>query len=412
MKKYADKTVCVYDNGLYFSVAQKLADSFDKVYYYTNWEGAFPTSNETLLGSGFPNVERINRFWDKVDEIDLFVFPFIYNSDLQKYLVKQGKRVWGCREGDSMEIYRWDFLQYMIKLGMNVAHTDLVVGIDDLHKHLKKVEDKFVKTDAMTRGDIETFHHLNYDITEPILDKLAYELGPKQNSIRFIVQDPIPTAAEIGYDGYVIDGQFPDECLFGIEVKDKGYIGEVRKYADLPKEIKEINDALAATFKAYGYRGMFSSEIRIGEDGKAYLIDPTCRFPSPPTSVVLELYSNLAEILWEGADGNLIQPEFAAKFGAEIIGTSEFLKEGFMQIFYPEADAQFVKQANVCMIDGKTYAIPKYPNFDWVCEVVGIGNTLEETIADLKDRCDRIKGYKLALDCSILDGAIQELKKL
>lgn len=411
MKKYADKTVCVYDNGLYFSVAQKLANDFGKVYYYTPWEGAFPTSNETLLGSGFPNVERINRFFDKVDEVDLFVFPFIYNSDLQKYLVKQGKRVWGCREGDSMEIYRWDFLQYMIKLGMNVAPTELVIGIDNLRKHLKQVEDKFVKTDAMTRGDIETFHHLNYDITEPILDKLAYELGPKQNSIRFIVQDPIPTVAEIGYDGYCIDGKFPDECLFGIEVKDKGYVGEVRKYSDLPKEIKEINDALSETFKAYGYRGMFSSEIRIGEDGKAYLIDPTCRFPSPPTSVVLEMYENLAEILWDGADGNLVQPVFAAKFGAEIIGTSEFLKEGFMQIFYPEDDAQFVKQANVCMIDKKTYAIPKYPNFDWVCEVVAVGDTIEQTIADLKDRCDRVKGYKLNLDCSVLDGAIDAIKK-
>jgi hypothetical protein len=413
VKKYGDKTVLVFDHGLYFHVAQKLSESFGCTLYYTPWESGFPISNDTLIGSGFDNVERINKFFDYIDKVDLFVFCDIYHSDLQTYLQKIGKRVWGARRGDEMEIFRWDFIQTMKSLGMPVPETELVIGIENLRNRLQEVENKFIKTDAMTRGDIETFQHINYGITCPILDKLAYSVGPRANQIRFIIQDPIPTTAEIGYDGYTIDGQFPDMCLFGLEVKDKGYVGEMRNYNDIPKEIKVVNDYLAPLFKQYGYRGMFSTEIRVGEDGKSYLIDPTCRFPSPPTSVMMELFENIAEIMYEGADGNLVQIETSNKFGAEIIGTSEFALDSFVHLCCEDEDMQFIKQPNICMIDDKIYTIPqKYEDMNMVCNVVAVGTDIDTVIKDLTERCDRIQAHKLSIDCSILNGAIDELKKL
>lgn len=408
-----DKTCLVFDTGGYVEVAKTLSKYFKKVYYYTKWEVGFPTSNDTIVGSGFEEFERINHFFDYVDKVDCFVFTDIYNGDLQEYLVKQGKRVWGAKEGDTLEISRYEFFMYLEKLGLPIPPTQLVVGVDNLRRELKKQEDVYVKVDSIFRGEIETFHHINYDITEPILDKLEYKVGVRKNDIKFIVQKPVPCKAEIGYDGYCINGKFPDECLFGIEVKDKGYIGEVRKYSDIPKEIKYINDALAKTLKEYNYCGAFHTEIRVGEDDKPYLIDITCRFGAPPSAVLLELIDNWGEIIYEGANGTLIQPVFKAKFGAEVIGLSDFAKEGnFAQVLFPEDEYQWVKQPYSCVVNGKTYVVPQTWLNSRVCEVVAIGDDLESTIKELQDRCGKIQGHQLTLDCSVLNDAITELKSL
>lgn len=412
--KYSEKTCLVFDNGGYVEVAKTLSKDFKKVYYFTPWQTGFPTSNDTLIGSGFKEFERTNHFWDKIDEVDLFVFTDIMQGDLQEYLVKQGKRVWGSRGADRLEISRYEFFEYIEKLGLPIPKTELVIGIENLRKHLQKTEDKFVKLDSMFRGDIETFHHINYEITEPLIDKLEYEVGARKNNIKFIVQDPIPTKAEIGYDGYTIDGKYAKTALFGIEVKDSGYIGEVRKYEDLPKHIITVNEALSKTFEAYGYRGFFSSEIRVGEDDKPYFIDITARCPAPPTSIILEIIENLAEIIWEGADGNLVEPIFKAKFGAECMGLlSDFSNYmNFAQIFYPESEKDFIKQPYSCVIEGKTYVVPQRWKNPRICEVVAIGDDLEKVISELQERCGTIKAHKLNLDCSVLNDAIEELRKL
>ena len=412
-KKYHDKTCIVIDHGLFVSVCQKLSESFGKVYYFTCWESSFPNSNDTLIGTGFDNFERINDFWSILDQIDLFIFTDVYSGPLQVYLQSIGKRVWGGRNGDLMEIKRSDFITKMQEIGLLTPWTEFITGMDALREYLMGAEDKYVKVDSMFRGDLETFHHINYDISKPILDKLAYQIGPRQDTIQFIVQDPIDAVVETGYDGYVIDGMFPDQCLFGIEVKDKGYIGEVRDYDKIPVQIKEVNDKLAPLFKEYGYRGFFSSEIRVTANGDAYLIDMTCRCPSPPTSTMLEVYSNLAEIMYEGADGTLIQPEFNAKFGAEIIGFNDFLREGFVQLFFDEDDAEWIKQPNVCMIGDNTYCIPqKYADMNMVANVVAIGDDIDSVISELKERVSSIQGNGFNVDPNVLDETIEELKKL
>jgi hypothetical protein len=413
MPNYKDKTVLIYDHGLFINVAQKLSESFGKVYYFSPWDSSFPTSNDTLIGSGFEDFERTNELFDKLDEIDLFVFTDVYSGSLQLYLQSIGKRVWGGRDGDTMEILRSDFITKMQEIGLLTPWTEFITGMTALKEYLSTSSEKFVKVDSVFRGDVETFHHINYDISKPILDKLAYKLGPRQEEIKFVVQDPIDAVVETGYDGYCIDGQFPDQCLFGIEVKDKGYIGEVRDYDKIPAQIKEINDKLSPLFKEFGYRGFFSSEIRVTADGDAYLIDMTCRCPSPPTSTMLEVYSNLAEIMYEGANGTLIQPEFNAKFGAEIIGFNDFLREGFVQLFFDDKDTQWIKQPNSCMIDDKIYCIPaKYDDMNMVANIVAIGDDIDSVISELKERVSSIKGNGFNADPNVLDETVEELKKL
>jgi len=410
--KYPNKTVCIVDHGMYINVALKLSEDFGTVYYYTPWEGAFPKSNDTLPGFGYKEFKRINRIWDKIDEIDLFVFTDIYHSDMQEYLVSLGKRVWGARQGDSMEIYRWDFLQYMKKIGLAVPDSELIVGVDNLRKALQKTDDVFVKMDAMERGDAETFHHITYDLTKPLLDDMQHTLGAKASIKKFIIQHPIETDAEIGYDGWTIDGKFPDMCIVGIEVKDQGYIGKVEEYAKIPKEIRDVNEKLSATLKRYGYRGNFSTEIRVAKDGTPYLIDPTCRMPCPPTSVMLSLVGNMAEVMYEGADGKVIVPEMTDYVGAQFLLYSDFANSHFYNLQIPKDVQPYVTQSNSCIIDGITYTIPMYWDSQCVAEVVATGSDVESVIKKLKTMAESIKGFGLKVNADCLSDAITEFNKM
>lgn len=406
-KKYGDKTVLVFDHGMYFSVAKRLSEDFGKTLYYTPWENAFPDSNLTLLGYGFPEVQRVDNFWKYYDSVDLFVFTDIYHSDLQNYLASQGKRVWGARSGDAMEIYRWDFLQYMEKIGLAIPPSNLVIGMDALRKELKKRENVFIKMDAKERGDAETFHHISYDLTSPVLDDLQFKLGAKAPIKKFIIQEPIETDHEIGYDGWCIDGQFPDTCLWGMEVKDKGYIGKVQNYADIPKEIRQINDALSATMKKkYGYRANWSTEIRVGKDGTPYLIDPTCRFPMPPTGVMMALIENWSEIIYEGANGTMIQPKWRADYGGEILLYSDFASNHFYSL---QNNGVEVSIPCCCMIDGKTYCVPQKWDNKMVGEVVAIGKSADQVVNLLSEQCSKIQGYQLRCDERCLDEPAKQL---
>lgn len=407
--------VLIYDNsGLYINLAIRLSEDFEKVFYFHEWKVDYPVSTMTSIGAGFKEFEKVLNVWDVYDEVDLWIFPTIYNGDLQMFLEKQGKLVWGSREGEAMEIYRWDFIEFQKKIGMAVAPSKLVTGITALRKELyKSTQGKFVKIDATERGDIETFKYINPEITEiNDIRPLEHRLGINSELMNFIIQDGIPTKVETGYDGFTVDGKFPETALFGIEVKDMGYIGEVRKYKDLPEGVKEVNKELSDALKSYGYRGNISTEIREGEDGKHYLIDLTCRFPYPPSNLMLEIWDNIAECIYEGAKGNLVDMKFRAKYGIEIEMFSDTAEEEYYTLFYPKEIQQWLKQPYLTFKEGRRWVIPQNNKNQNVGSLIAIGNTIEECVKLAKERAEQITGHHLKIDFSALDEAIEELRKL
>ena len=191
---------------------------------------------------------------------------------LQSYLRSQGKRVFGCGRGAELELDRVKAKEIMAKGGVPIGPYKEIIGITALRKFLKENDNQFVKQDA-TRGDFETFHAPTYIRIEPRLDELEHSLGAQAEIKRFIVEGGIDDAIEAGYDGYSIDGQFPSYGITGIEVKDRGYVGRIMPYRKMPKQVIAVNEALSKPMKDYGYRGFFSSEVRITKDGKGYPID-------------------------------------------------------------------------------------------------------------------------------------------
>jgi hypothetical protein len=408
---YKDKTVCVIDNGLFVEMAVRLADEFGTVYYYAPWEYTFPKTNRMLLGAGIPNVRKIDSFWPFLNDIDLFVFPDVNFGPLQLHLVWLGKRVWGSRSGEELEQDRAWSKQHLASIGVDIGDYAVITGMTALRDYLQTHEDQYVKI-SRTRGDMESFHSKNYDLIEPLLDDLEHKFGPKKNLIEFIVEEAIPDAVEIGYDGWTIDGQFPQHATAGIETKDKGFVMKTGNYADLPEPLRDINTKLAPTFRNFQYRGFFSDEVRLTKDGKAYLIDPTCRAPSPPSQLYWMMIKNWGDIIWNGAEGSVVEPDFADKWGAELILLSDWATENWQPIEFPDEIREHVRITNLTMIDGKYFFVPQGDDMPQIGGVVALGDTMEAAIKAVKEIAEQVDGYCVETTPDALDAAKEQIEKL
>lgn len=411
--KQIDKTICVYDDGgLFLCVAHRLSQDFKKVYYFNNWKSAFPTVNDSYIGKGYDDFERIDNFWDKLPEIDIVFFPGVMDGDLQQYLESIGKGVWGSREAEMLEVDRWEFLQYLKKLGLNVPKSELITGLDALQKVMEKTGDIYIKVNSTTRGSFETFFHKSWDTSRPLMDKLRHDMGAIGDEVKFIVQEPIDGDLEYGFDTYMVAGEFPDEVMYGFEIKELGYVCKVVKFKDMEPGIIEIFDKLKPTFKSYNYTGPFSAELRKDESGKFYFTDACCRCANPATFVMTLMMSNFSQVVNEGSHGKMIQPEWNARYGGEVTINSNFIKQEFGELFYPDEIKPFINRFNCCLIDGKEWTIPNghyARQLDSYGSVAAIDDDPEKMLKTLEDRIDMIDGYQLSIDNKNLDVALEKL---
>lgn len=406
MTSYRGKTALVYDHGLFVELAVRLSRDFGRVLYYSPWECSAPKSNACCIGSGVEGIERVSSIWPHVDETDLFVFPDLYEGALQEYLVGQGKRVWGSRMGEELELDRAAVKEHCASVGIDVGPYTVVEGIDELRAHLEKHGNQFVKI-AHTRGDMETFRADSYALIEPRINELSHNVCTK--TMEFICEDEIPDAIEVGYDGFTIDGRFPKEAIVGVETKDAAYVGAAMPYRDLPKTVTGVNAKLAPLLRQYKYRNFLSTEIRATDDGKAYLIDPCARAPSPPNELYQLMIGNLADVMWNGADGILIEPELIKPFGAQLILLSEWADKNWQQIEFPASIREHVKLHNLTVIDGEHYVAPQWTGNTRVGSVVAMGDTMEAAISECKRLAEKVEGYSIEKPVHALDKAAEQL---
>ena len=388
-----NKSVIIYDFGMGVPHAQRLAREFDRVGYFSPWTGSFPNSCDSIVGEGFDGVTRLLDFWQEVDKYDFVYIPDTHCGDVVSYLRAKGYKVFGAdSKSTTLELDRWRGRKIQQAVGLAVQRTEHIVGLTKLRKHLQTVKDRYIKL-SLFRGAIETFYHKDIESSLPYLDKLAVALFPKQDEAEFIVEEPID-GTEVGSDTFVVDGQYPDHALWGWEVKDKYYIGHCVKREKLPKQLKEVDDKLGIFFKRCGTRSMFSTEVKLTKQGKAYLLDPTVRMPLPPSYVELELYSNFGEFIYNAAQGKIIPLTPTAEYGVEVILSSDFNLENILEVTIPNDCERWVKLANGCRINGKYYILPGSPK-DHYLSVVGLGKTVEEAVNKAQAVIDKIDAFQL-----------------
>jgi hypothetical protein len=406
---YKDKTICFYGHGADLALAESMVGIFGRVLYFMPWKDAFPASVKAKIGSGIKGIERIEHFFDYIDQIDIIIFGDIYDGDLQLHLESLGKKVWGSRKAEDLENKRYETKVMMRdKLGMAVQPFRRIVGFEKLCNYLKTTKDQYVKINNY-RGDCETWHHENWELSEPKLNEMEYDMGISKDLVEFVIEDSLPNKCEIGYDGWCIDGKYPNSQLCGVEIKDAGYLGKFTKYSDLPKEITSSNDKFAKTLAKLKCRSFVSTEIRVGKDKVPYMIDYTARTPLPPGDIYTNMYSNLADILWFGSQGICIDPITEYKFGLMLIIKSHESMKHWTKISFPPKYKKNVKLKCYIIHNGEYWLAPS--GMEEMGSIVCVGNTVEEVIEEAKKIACEVKGYGIECHTHALGKAQEEIKK-
>ena len=390
-------------SGNYVSLAERLAREYKTVYYcIPSWVDSYPYPNKTNVGMGIDNITIVENPFDVYDEIDFWIFPDTYYGSFQEFLKAQGELTWGSGAAEELELLRHLLKEEMKGLGLPVGKYELIEGMTNLRLYLQKHENVWVKVNKW-RGLIETFFSKNYELVKPQLDDIEFNKGIDADLIEFVCEDTLD-GIEIGYDGFTVDGKYPEEWLSGVECKDKAYVGQWKKYSALPTSLTEFNTKFASSFKEYGYRGFFSLENRIVK-GKSYMTDFTARMPCPPGEIYLELIDNLGEVMWAGANGQVIPAKPIAKFGIELLIESQWAVKHNCAIYFPKEAAQFVKLKRNMIKDGINQIVPiAFEMYD-IGSIVGLGDTIEQAKKAVLHIAEVIEGTKIQIHTEALDNA-------
>lgn len=411
MKPVTDATALVIDSGLFLPFAQHLSgdDGFKHVWYWSPCIRGFPTLNECIVGEGFDEVERVQDYWDVLKLADAVVFPDIQRSGLQLYLDGIGKPVFGSRDADRLEVDRGHFLRVLGELGLDVPKYTVVRGITKLRQVLRDKEDCYLKI-SFYRGSMETKHWRNWDQDEHVLDELAVKFGPAKDTIDFYVVDAIHTDIEDGSDQYCIDGKYPETVIHGVEAKDKAYIAFAQPFKELPEYLLEIYSVFAPMLRNASYRNFISSEVRV-KGNKSFFIDPCMRLASPAGETMVKLFSNLPEIVWAGAHGELVQPELAADVAVECVLTSKSDKKSWSVLDLPAKAREWVMAGQSCEIDGKLCFPPDGSDDEEAGWLLGLGDTVDEAVDDLKKHLEWLGDAPVTCHTEALLDLVAEIRE-
>ena len=406
MKDVSDVTFCVVDTGLFLPLAFCLSQQAKRVIYWNTDKRSFPSVKQGTIGDGFENIEQYWGLYPPKDA-DCYVFPDIGNADLQEDLIERGRKVWGSGGGDILELDREHFMEVIKEVGLDVPKFEVVVGWTALSKHLIDQEDKYIKISRF-RGDMETTHWRSWAQDEQWLYWLAIQFGSVKERIRFLVFDAIDTDLEIGADTYCVDGNWPALMLNGFEAKDTTYFSAVTKRSDMPEQINDVLEAFGPELRHHSYRNQWSMEVRVKGD-EAYFIDATCRGGMPSSGSQQLIWSNFPDIIWHGANGQLLEPEPAAKFSIECMICSKTGKDLWDEVEIDPSIERNVRFSSCALVDGKYCFPPDEFHEGELGWLVALGDTPSETLKNAKDIADKLPD---GLDAKLenLTALIQEIE--
>lgn len=433
MKPHQDSTCCIVDNGGFFSFAERLArkpDGFKKVYYATSWQAQFPSIHTAEVGSkwtkksgqeafgnkpkeGIGGVWLVRSPYQVFDEVDVWVFPDVYSGPFADWLRKQGKAVWGAGGGEELELNREGAKRLMERLGLPMGEWKSIIGMTALEKFLEAhdFEGWYVKI-SRWRGIYESFKSEDF---RAIKGDMRHHLSEFAEFIPFTVEKALKDKVELGLDIFTVSGQYPKSTLGGVEIKDACFCGVFQPYADFPEPLRRVNDALAQSLRDFGYVGCFSTECRIGKNKEPYCIDLTTRCPVPPSSGMMEAYTNFPAIVNAGAHGSLVEPESAAPHVAEVKIHCSFTESGnWVQVIGAEDHPENVKLCNQVMLNDELWVMPQLPSARDIGSVVGWGKTREAAIAMVTRIAKEIKGHSIDIpveDFNDAEEVLGEAKK-
>lgn len=314
--------VLAIDTHLGLDHVWRLASDGNIVYYFQATLNAYPKITDFITGYGFhENLILINDFGEYLDKVDLIVILDNILPNFANKLREKGKKVFApspvlsLLENDRVFMYK-----KMQELGIKVPETEIVYGIENLIKFIKKHEDgktKFWIKINKIRGNIETFFVKNHFEIYTYLSQAG--LGVFVDDLVFLVQYDCD-GIEVGADALISPNHIYLPISFTIEKKGKGnfatwiFKDDIEKaklnkndmYSKLIYEIYNFYEKLHDLVKEDNYycylcfEGFFN-----GRDLK--IIDITPRFPYPVSSLYPRFINNYSEVLYKVACGEYIE---------------------------------------------------------------------------------------------------------
>lgn len=413
---FKEKSVLIYDNsGFYTGFAELCSRHFGSTGYFYPWEHFYADGRELVVGYGLPGVERVKFLEKDLARWDLIVFTSAQDGYYQQDLRNKGHRVFGSGLGAEVELLRWKSKGIFNEAKISMPECHRVSGISELRDFFRnnpRDEKWYVKVSEL-RGLGDTWGARNYAEAKGQIDEWESRYSPQCYLMHYIIEAAIPNCKELGYDGLSIDGQFPEKCMYGEERKDKSYFGRVADYASIPKELINVNDSLSPTLQALQYRNFFATELRDESP-----IDTTGRQSSPAGEVVTENIDNLAEVIWFGAEGKLVQPVWKYQFGAQLVFTSDWAWEHRVIIDFPEEVRPFLKLYNHARVEAgdgigvKDQFVPQVMKMRQLGSVIALADDPKEAIDLCKERASSVNAFDLEFDCDALDEAYEEMESV
>jgi hypothetical protein len=409
----SQKSAVLVDHGFFIELALRLARDFGTIYYVDpSWETAQTKVDHAITGDGYAGeLIRVKEIWDVIDKVDLAVFPDTGHAGMQLFIEKHVQcPVWGSRRADKLEIEKLAFKKLQEKLGMKFAEYDVIDGLDALREYCQdpKNDDRWIKGTPQFRGNKETFRHVNYEESRAHLDEMSLDLGVIGKIMRYLAEKNIESDIEGGMDTYTVDGQHPKIAVSGFEKKDMCYFAAVQKYEDIPKEVTCVAEFLWPELEKRRCRQMFSTEVKITETLDSYLLEPTIRFPSPAGEEQMELYGNISEIIYEGAQGRLIEPEITAKYACEAMIEHTGNKDKGRNLIVPDSVRQWIKLYGTTKIGNRLAIVPGQ---ECIGAVVGVGNSPKEALDHLKDNAAAIEDQPVVIHIPEIAGVLEEIEE-
>jgi hypothetical protein len=404
-----DATLTLVDSGLFTELAVRLAREIVHVRSHVPWAAEFPTINDRWVGRGLGEVEWIeDPYRDEVfDTTDLYVYPDIFRAGEQQLVARLEKPVWGSFIGDELETERLWFREIQEELRMPVPEYKVIKGYSALEDFLRDAPHCFVKTTSKIRGSMETHEFWSIDQDYYWLEKLKVDLGGAREHVTFIVEWPVESPWESGIDTYCVRGQFPKTPMQGIEVKGKLILSSAQLRGKTPARMDRDLALLAAELAKAGYCNFLSAEYR-GD----ILTDFCARAPNPGIGVEMEMIRNLGEIIYHGAHGDLVEPDFEFEYGIQAAIFHDH-DEALWKSF-PLADdiRRWVKLMEFCRIDGLYQIIPRPPHGQKIGWLLGVGNSIEEAAAHLHRNAEALREYPFDIKVDALESAVAQAQEM
>jgi phosphoribosylamine-glycine ligase len=402
----------VLGNGSDVEVARTLAKQVKKVYYFCEWrQTGFPDEILMTVGANFPEFEKILNTDDYEEETDLFVFTDNLYGAMQERLRRAGKKVYGTGYASELEEDRIGLKKILKKQGLPISPYAVLTGTEELSEYLKKHDNQYIKINII-RGRTETWHAESYKIVEPKITDLSQSMIMKYQ-YKYLSEDELPHMPEEGIDTYYVGGKHPKVVMAGIEMpKDVAYQCRMIEYNKLPKELTIVNDKLEEVFDYYDLKGPVSTEVRISDKHESFLGDLTMRFGNPPAFTQLLAWTNLAEIFWGVANGEIVEPEYDFEYFVEVEMNSDWGANEDMVIYIPDDVRENVKLKYCTIINKELVCLPQVWKIPQVGSIVAGGKTLEEARKKVAEIAKKIKGLELKIPIDDLMKSEDEIKQM